>query len=147
MLETIQSYLPIEWRRTAEFLGAPIWRIPARQSKVLALSLIGNGGLDTVLRPVFLLLPVLLLAAATGLLSQQAAACTTQPAPAGLAKRKFFFSTNRAAAGSVLKIHFVSSPHTTLQRLCRRFGPLNLRSTRRGCTRPDFWLTKRRHNL
>jgi hypothetical protein len=60
MLETIQSYLPIEWRRTAEFLGAPIWWIPAWQSKVLALSLTGNAGLDTVLRQVFLLLPVLL---------------------------------------------------------------------------------------
>jgi hypothetical protein len=61
MFDMIQSYLPVEWRRTVEFLGAPIWWIPAWQSKVLGLSLTGNTGLDLVLRQVFLLLPVLLL--------------------------------------------------------------------------------------
>jgi len=60
MFETIQSYLPLEWRRTVEFFGAPVWWIPAWQNKMLALSLTGNGGLDTALRQVFLLLPVLL---------------------------------------------------------------------------------------
>ena len=61
MFDTIQAYLPVEWRRTAEFLGAPLWWIPEWQSTVLGASLTGNAALDTALRQVFLLLPVLLL--------------------------------------------------------------------------------------
>ena len=60
MFETIQSYLPVEWRRTAEFVGAPLWWIPQWQSRVLELSLTGNTAFDTVLRQLFLLLPMLL---------------------------------------------------------------------------------------
>ena len=41
MLEAIQSYLPPEWQRTVEFLGAPLWWIPPWQDKVL-------GGLERV---------------------------------------------------------------------------------------------------
>jgi hypothetical protein len=60
MFEAIQSYLPMEWRRTVEFLGAPLWWIPDWQSAVLGFSLSGESTLDTVLRRTFLLLPVTL---------------------------------------------------------------------------------------
>lgn len=59
MFETIQSYLPAEWRRTAEFLGAPLWWIADWQSAVLQASLTGNAPLDIAVRRVFLLLPSL----------------------------------------------------------------------------------------
>lgn len=60
MFETIQSYLPVEWRRTAEFLGAPLWWIPEWQATILGLTTTGNTTLDVVLRQIFLLLPALL---------------------------------------------------------------------------------------
>lgn len=60
MFEAIQSYLPVEWRRTVEFLGAPMWWIPDFQATVMQFSLFGNSALDTALRRVFLLLPSLL---------------------------------------------------------------------------------------
>lgn len=60
MFEAIQSYLPVEWRRTVEFLGAPLWWIPDFQTAVLQFSLSGNATVDTALRRVFLLLPSLL---------------------------------------------------------------------------------------
>jgi hypothetical protein len=50
----------MEWRRTAEFLGAPLWWIPQWQQTVLQFSLTGNTVLDMALRWVFLLLPVTL---------------------------------------------------------------------------------------
>jgi hypothetical protein len=59
VFETIQSYLPAEWRRTAEFLGAPLWWIADWQSAVLQTSLSGNAAVDMALRRVFLLLPSL----------------------------------------------------------------------------------------
>lgn len=61
MFEAIQSYVPMEWRRTIEFLGAPLWWIPDWQEKVLGTTLVGASALDVTLRYLFLLLPVLLL--------------------------------------------------------------------------------------
>lgn len=61
MFETIQSYIPAEWQRTVEFLGAPFWWIPEWQATVLAFVLYGDGLFDTILRRTFLLLPTLVL--------------------------------------------------------------------------------------
>ncbi|HEX9581521.1 MAG TPA: hypothetical protein VF970_10490 [Gemmatimonadales bacterium] len=60
MFEAIQSYLPMEWRRTVEFLGAPLWWIPQWQRTVMQFSLTGDTMLDMALRWVFLLLPATL---------------------------------------------------------------------------------------
>lgn len=60
MFEAIQSYLPVEWRRTVEFLGAPMWWIPDFQATLLGFSLFGNNPFDATLRWVFLMLPSLL---------------------------------------------------------------------------------------
>ncbi len=57
MFEAIQSYLPMEWRRTVEFLGAPLWWIPEWNRTILHFSLFGNSAWDAALRWVFLLLP------------------------------------------------------------------------------------------
>jgi hypothetical protein len=61
MLQALQAYLPLEWQRTVEFLGAPLWWIPAWQQTVLDMSLFGDAIWDTVLRRAFLLLPAGLL--------------------------------------------------------------------------------------
>ncbi|HKI94632.1 MAG TPA: hypothetical protein VJ992_05020 [Gemmatimonadales bacterium] len=61
MFDAIQSYLPMEWRRTVEFLGAPLWWIPEWNRSILHFSLFGNAAWDAVLRWVFLLLPSALL--------------------------------------------------------------------------------------
>ncbi|HXV86243.1 MAG TPA: hypothetical protein VD793_06075, partial [Gemmatimonadales bacterium] len=60
MFEAIQSYLPLEWRRTVEFLGAPIWWIPDWQRTVMQFSLTGNTISDLALRWTFVLLPMTL---------------------------------------------------------------------------------------
>lgn len=57
MFQALQSYLPVEWQRTVEFLGAPLWWIPAWQRAVLDFSLFGDTIADTILRRLFLLLP------------------------------------------------------------------------------------------
>jgi hypothetical protein len=61
VFEMIQSYVPIEWQRTVEFLGAPLWWIPDWQATVLGTTLPGATLLATVLKAVFLLLPLCLL--------------------------------------------------------------------------------------
>ena len=35
MLQALQSYLPLVWQRTVEFLGTPLWWIPVWQRQVL----------------------------------------------------------------------------------------------------------------
>ena len=60
MLEAIQSYLPAEWQRTVEFLGAPLWWIPTWQGTVLGGVLGGNTTAEIVAKVVFLLPPVLI---------------------------------------------------------------------------------------
>jgi hypothetical protein len=59
MLEAIQSYLPAEWQRTVEFLGAPVWWIPAWQGTVLGGVLGGSTTAEALAKAVFLLPPVL----------------------------------------------------------------------------------------
>ena len=59
MLEAIQSYLPAEWQRTVEFLGAPVWWIPPWQDKVLGWVLGGASTTEILTKAVFLLPPVL----------------------------------------------------------------------------------------
>lgn len=61
MFEAIQSYLPSEWQRTVEFLGAPLWWIPGWQETVLSFTMFGGGTLDTIARRTFLFLPALTL--------------------------------------------------------------------------------------
>jgi len=63
MFEAIQLYIPMEWRRTVEFLGAPLWWIPEWQDKVLRSTLTGVTPWDVTLRYLFLLLPIFLLVA------------------------------------------------------------------------------------
>ncbi|MBI4500500.1 MAG: hypothetical protein HY700_05005 [Gemmatimonadetes bacterium] len=63
MFQALQSYLPLEWQRTVEFLGVPLWWIPAWQRAMLDFSLSGGNTADTVLRRLFLLLPVGLIVA------------------------------------------------------------------------------------
>jgi hypothetical protein len=59
MLEAIQSYLPAEWQRTVEFLGAPLWWIPPWQGMLLGGVLGGSTMAEIVAKVVFLLPPVL----------------------------------------------------------------------------------------
>jgi hypothetical protein len=59
MLEAIQSYLPAEWQRTVEFLGAPVWWIPGWQGTLLGGVLGGSTTAEVVAKVVFLLPPVL----------------------------------------------------------------------------------------
>lgn len=61
MFEAIQSFLPMEWRRTVEFLGAPLWWIPEWQAAIMQFNLGGDAAWEVVLRRVFLLLPSLIL--------------------------------------------------------------------------------------
>jgi hypothetical protein len=59
MFEVIQSYIPSEWQRTVEFLGAPLWWIPQWQEMVLSFTIFGGGPVDTLARRIFLFLPTL----------------------------------------------------------------------------------------
>jgi hypothetical protein len=59
MLEAIQSYLPAEWQRTVEFLGAPLWWIPGWQGTLLGNVLGGSSTAEVVAKVVFLLPPAL----------------------------------------------------------------------------------------
>jgi hypothetical protein len=61
MFEMIQSYIPLEWQRTVEFLGAPIWWIPAWQEMVLSFTTFGGTTADTIARRALLFLPALTL--------------------------------------------------------------------------------------
>jgi hypothetical protein len=61
MLEAIQSYLPAEWQRTVEFVGAPLWWIPGWQGFMLGNVLNGVTTAEIVAKVVFLLPPVLVL--------------------------------------------------------------------------------------
>ena len=61
MFQALQSYLPLEWQRTVQFLGAPLGWIPEWQRAVLDFSLFGGNVGDTILRRLFLLLPVTLI--------------------------------------------------------------------------------------
>src|SRR6185503_8226891 len=61
MFEAIQSFLPMEWRRSVEFLGAPLWWIPEWQQSLVQFSLSGVAVWDVLLRWLFLLLPSMLL--------------------------------------------------------------------------------------
>lgn len=61
MFEMIQSFLPSEWHRTVEFLGAPIWWIPNWQAGIVNFGWFGDTGWETTLKRVFLLMPSLLL--------------------------------------------------------------------------------------
>lgn len=63
MFEAIQSFLPAEWRRSVEFLGAPLWWIPPWQESLIQFNVDGSAVWEVVLRRVFLLLPSLLLVA------------------------------------------------------------------------------------
>jgi hypothetical protein len=61
MFETIRTYLPVEWQRTVEFAGAPLWWVPDWQATLLGFSLGGRSSAEIALKAVFLLLPVCLL--------------------------------------------------------------------------------------
>lgn len=61
MFQTIRTYLPVEWQRTVEFAGAPLWWVPDWQARVLGFTLSGQSGLEVILKSVFLLLPLCLL--------------------------------------------------------------------------------------
>jgi hypothetical protein len=58
MFESIQSYLPAEWRRTVEFLGAPLWWLPEWQATIFGFTLSGQSATEVVLKAVFLLVPL-----------------------------------------------------------------------------------------
>ena len=61
MFEALISYLPSEWHRAVEFLGAPLWWIPEWQSAILNFSWYADSASGIVLRRFFLLMPILLL--------------------------------------------------------------------------------------
>ena len=61
MLEALLSYLPSEWHRSVEFLGAPLWWIPEWQSALINFAWYADSLWGVVLRRFFLLLPILLL--------------------------------------------------------------------------------------
>ena len=61
MFEALISYLPSEWHRTVEFLGAPLWWIPEWQSAIIDFSWYADSVGGVVLRRFFLLMPILLL--------------------------------------------------------------------------------------
>ncbi len=58
MFEAIRSYLPAEWQRTAEFLGAPLWWVPDWQATVLGFTLTGQSVGEVAVKAIFLLLPL-----------------------------------------------------------------------------------------
>ena len=61
MFEALISYLPSEWHRAVEFLGAPLWWIPEWQSAILNFSWYADSVYGVMLRRFFLLTPILLL--------------------------------------------------------------------------------------
>ena len=61
MFEALISYLPSEWHRAVEFLGAPLWWIPEWQSAALNFTWYADSASGVLLRRFFLLMPVLLL--------------------------------------------------------------------------------------
>ena len=61
MFEALISYLPSEWHRAVEFLGAPLWWIPEWQSAAISFSWYADSFWGVALRRFFLLTPVLLL--------------------------------------------------------------------------------------
>jgi hypothetical protein len=61
MFETIRTYLPVEWQRTVEFAGAPLWWVPDWQARVLGFTLSGQSALEIAVKAIFLLLPLCLL--------------------------------------------------------------------------------------
>ena len=61
MFEALISYLPSEWHRAVEFLGAPLWWIPEWQSAILNFSWYADSASGVMLRRFFLLMPILLL--------------------------------------------------------------------------------------
>ena len=61
MFEALISYLPSEWHRAVEFLGAPLWWIPEWQSAALNFTWYADSASGILLRRFFLLLPILLL--------------------------------------------------------------------------------------
>lgn len=58
MFDAIRSYLPTEWQRTAEFLGAPLWWVPDWQATVLGFTLTGQSVGEVAAKAIFLLLPL-----------------------------------------------------------------------------------------
>ncbi|MDH3498378.1 MAG: hypothetical protein OER21_16600 [Gemmatimonadota bacterium] len=58
MFEAIRSYLPTEWQRTVEFLGAPLWWVPDWQATVLGFTLTGQSVGEVTVKAIFLLLPL-----------------------------------------------------------------------------------------
>jgi hypothetical protein len=60
MFDTIRTYLPVEWQRTVEFAGAPLWWIPDWQATMLGFALSGQSVLEIVIKAMFLLLPLCL---------------------------------------------------------------------------------------
>ena len=60
MFEALISYLPSEWHRAVEFLGAPLWWIPEWQSTILNFSWYADSASGIMLRRFFLLMPILL---------------------------------------------------------------------------------------
>ena len=61
MFEALISYLPSEWHRGVEFLGAPLWWIPEWQSAALNFTWYADSASGILLRRFFLLMPILLL--------------------------------------------------------------------------------------
>ena len=61
MFEALISYLPSEWHRSVEFIGAPLWWIPEWQSAVINFSWYADSISGVLWRRFFLLLPILLL--------------------------------------------------------------------------------------
>ena len=61
MFEALISYLPSEWHRAVEFLGAPLWWIPEWQSAALNFTWYADSASGILLRRFFLLMPILLL--------------------------------------------------------------------------------------
>ena len=61
MFEALISYLPSEWHRSVEFIGAPLWWIPEWQSAVINFGWYADSISGVLWRRFFLLLPILLL--------------------------------------------------------------------------------------
>ncbi len=61
MFEALISYLPSEWHRTVEFLGAPLWWIPEWQLSALNFAWNADSATGVIFRRFFLLMPLLLL--------------------------------------------------------------------------------------
>jgi hypothetical protein len=64
MFESIQSFVPLEWRGTMEFLISGLAWIPGWQADAIALTWYGATPMETALFRAFLLLPTCLLVAA-----------------------------------------------------------------------------------